>query len=73
MVDSLESGKKSNTPCIRFVQGVFFMCRKNQLCGCALVAFGFGLLIGTLLESGFFSFCAGVSIMVLGFWCTGKK
>jgi hypothetical protein len=49
------------------------MCRKNQLCGCALVAFGFGLLIGTLLESGFFSFCAGVSIMVLGFWCTGKK
>ena len=55
------------------VRGVFFMCRKNQLCGCALITFGLGLLIGTWLESGFFSFLIGIGIMALGFWCAGKK
>lgn len=49
------------------------MCRRNHLCGCALMAFGFGLLAGTLLESGFVSFFLGVGIIFLGFWCLGKK
>ncbi|MCD7755401.1 MAG: hypothetical protein LUJ09_03575 [Firmicutes bacterium] len=49
------------------------MCRKNQLCGCALAAFGFGLLIGTCLESAFFCCCAGIGIMALGAWCARKK
>lgn len=49
------------------------MCRRNHLCGCALIAFGFGLLIGTCLESGFVCFCIGIGIMGLGFWCMGKK
>lgn len=49
------------------------MCRRNQLCGCTLIAFGFGLLIGACLESGFFSFFVGVGIMMLGFWCGGRK
>lgn len=49
------------------------MCRKNQLCGCALIAFGLGLLIGSCLESGFFCFFIGVGIMALGFWCNGRK
>jgi hypothetical protein len=49
------------------------MCRKNQLCGSTLIAFGLGILVGTLLESGFFTFCIGLGIMALGFWCVGKK
>ena len=49
------------------------MCRKNQLCGSALIAFGLGLLIGICLESGFFCFLIGVGIMGLGCWCLGKR
>jgi hypothetical protein len=49
------------------------MCRKNQLCGCALIAFGLGLLIGTFLESGFFCFLIGLGIVGLGCWCAGKR
>lgn len=49
------------------------MCRKNQLCGSALIAFGVGLLVGMLLESGFFAFFVGIGIMGLGIWCIGKK
>lgn len=49
------------------------MWRKNQVCGCALIAFGLGVLIGSCLESGFFSFCAGVIIIGLGCWCAKRK
>lgn len=49
------------------------MCRKNQLCGSALVAFGLGLLVGMVLNSGFTSFCIGVGIMGLGCWCMSRK
>lgn len=49
------------------------MCRKNQLCGCALITFGLGLLIGSWLGAGFMCFCIGVGIMVLGCWCSRKK
>ena len=49
------------------------MCRRNHLCGCALIAFGLGVLIGSFLESGFFCFVMAVVIMGLGCWCMGKK
>lgn len=49
------------------------MCRKNQLCGSALIAFGLGLLVGILLESGFFAFFVAVVIMGLGVWCVSRK
>lgn len=49
------------------------MCRKNQLCGSALVAFGFGLLVGMVLNSGFISFMIGIGIIGLGCWCTSRK
>ena len=49
------------------------MCRRNQLCGSALVAFGLGLLVGMCLESGFFCFTVGIAIMVMGLWCMKKR
>jgi len=55
------------------VRGVFFMWRKQQVCGCALIAFGLGLLVGMNLESGFFCFFAGLGIIGLGFWCGRRK
>ncbi|MBQ2784994.1 MAG: hypothetical protein IJF02_00610 [Oscillospiraceae bacterium] len=49
------------------------MCRRSYLCGCALIAFGFGLLVGSCFESGFLSFSIGSAIIALGLWCMGKK
>lgn len=49
------------------------MCRKNQLCGCMLAAFGVGLLFGNFMESGFFCFCIGIGFMAAGVWCLCKK
>ncbi|MBQ3541771.1 MAG: hypothetical protein IJA45_01435 [Oscillospiraceae bacterium] len=49
------------------------MCRRNQLCGSALITFGLGLLVGNCLESGFFCFLMGLGIIFLGLWCIGKK
>ncbi len=49
------------------------MCRRNQLCGSVLVAFGLGLLVGCWLESGFFCFMVGFGIICLGIWCGTKK
>lgn len=49
------------------------MCRKNQLCGCALVTFGLGVLIGSCLEAGIFCFFGAVSVICLGCWCMKKK
>lgn len=49
------------------------MCRKNQLCGCALTAFGLGLLVGMCLESGFFCGCVGIGIIGLGIWCAKRR
>ena len=31
------------------------MCRRNQLLGCALLAFGVGILLGTWLKGGLIS------------------
>lgn len=60
------------TPCIGFAGGVF-MCRRNQVCGYALISFGFGLLVGLCLESGFLFALIGLGIIGLGFWCCGKR
>lgn len=49
------------------------MCRKNQLCGSALVAFGVGLLVGIFLESGFFCFAIGIAIIAMGCWCMKRR
>ena len=36
------------------------MCRRNQMWGCCLIAFGLGLLIGLCLESSFICGCIGI-------------
>ncbi len=43
------------------------MCRRNQLWGWLLMAFGFGLLLGLWLEGGFFCHCFGFGSMIVGF------
>lgn len=62
-----------NYPLHRICAGGVFMCRKNQLCGSALVTFGLGLLVGMCLESGFFCFFVGLGIIGLGIWCMKKR
>ena len=44
----------------RICAGGVFMCRRNQLLGCVLLAFGVGLLFGTWLESGLFCHLFGL-------------
>lgn len=43
------------------------MCRRNQLLGWILLAFGLGLLVGKCLESGFLSTVVGIGLIVIGF------
>lgn len=43
------------------------MCRKNQLLGWAVIAFGVGLLIGTKLGAGFLTGCIGFGFIAFGF------
>ena len=43
------------------------MCRQNQMWGAAVLAFGFGILVGTWLQSGFFCHLAGIGLIALGF------
>ncbi len=43
------------------------MCRKNQLQGWAVIAFGIGLLVGTKIGGGFLVGCLGVGIISFGF------
>ncbi len=49
------------------------MCRRHQLYGWMLVAFGLGLLIGQCVENGFVSSCVGVGIVVIGLGVMRKK
>ncbi len=42
------------------------MCRYNQLWGCVLAAFGFGILIGTWLSGGFVCHLLGFSGLIVG-------
>jgi len=49
------------------------MCRRNHLWGCALIAFGLGLLIGTWLDGGFLTNCFGFALIVVGFGMMKKN
>lgn len=49
------------------------MCRRNQLWGVALVAFGLGLMLASLFESTFFCGCVGVVAIVVGVGILQKK
>jgi hypothetical protein len=49
------------------------MCRRNQLWGCVLLAFGFGMLVGTWLESGLFCHLLGLLALFCGFSVCRRK
>ncbi len=49
------------------------MCRRNQLFGCTMMALGLGILIGIWLEKTTVCALMGFGVLVLGFWCLGKK
>ena len=42
------------------------MCRKGKVWGCALAAFGIGMLIGGWVESGFLFHCLGFGLVIVG-------
>ena len=66
-------GKTEHTPCIRCVQGVFFMCRQNQALGLAVIAFSAGLLLGSMCEMSFGVFLLGMGGVCLGLTLLKKK
>ena len=49
------------------------MCRRNQLWGVALLAFGIGLLVGAKIGSGFFCICFAFGLVAFGFSVWRKK
>ena len=49
------------------------MCRQNQLWGCMLLAFGFGVLIGLWIQDGFLAYCFSLAMMLIGFGVMRKK
>lgn len=49
------------------------MCRQNQLWGSALMAFGFGIVIGTMLQSGLLCFLLGAGLVTIGFGLLKRK
>lgn len=49
------------------------MCRRNQLLGCSLLAFGLGVLIGSCTEGGFVILFVGIAIIAGGLWMLCKK
>ena len=49
------------------------MCRKNQLLGVGIIAFGLGLLTATFFESGLFCGCIGVGMLICGIMLLQKK
>ena len=49
------------------------MRRHYQLCGCMLMAFGAGILLGTWLSGGFWCHCLGFGLVVGGFFVVRKK
>lgn len=50
-----------------------FLCRRNQLLGWILMAFGLGLLIGVCIEGGFFSCCVAIGASVAGFLLAARN
>ena len=49
------------------------VCRKNQLLGVALMAFGLGLLLATFFESGLFCGCLGFGVAAVGIVVLQKR
>ena len=49
------------------------MCRKNQLLGVAVTAFGVGLLVASFFETPFFCGCLGLIAMAVGVVILQKK
>ncbi len=49
------------------------MCRRNQLWGCVLIAFGVGVLVGTWMESGLFCHLFGLLAVFCGCGVCRKK
>lgn len=49
------------------------MCRKNQLWGIAVLAFGLGLMVGCWLESEFVRNCFGFGMIAVGVLILQKK
>ncbi len=49
------------------------MCRRDQLLGVAMVAFGVGLLAAALFESGIFCTCVAVGAIAVGIGLLQKK
>lgn len=63
----------THIPCIHCMQGVFFMCRQQELWGWMLVAFGAGILFAFILESGFLRCCIGAGAVALGILVMQRK
>ena len=49
------------------------MCRRNQLGGFVLLAFGVGILVGTWLESGLFCHLLGLLAIFCGVSVCSRK
>ena len=49
------------------------MCRRNQMWGLILMAFGLGLLIGQCLEKGFWCSLGSLVILCVGFSVMRQK
>lgn len=49
------------------------MCRKNQLWGIAVLAFGLGLMVGCWMESEFVRNCLGFALIAGGILVLQKK
>lgn len=55
------------------MQGVFFMCRREQLHGTCLCCFGIGLLTGCWIEGQFWQICLGICLIGAGSLVLLKK
>lgn len=49
------------------------MCRRNHLIGCAVTAFGLGMLVACFMESAFFCGFIGVVLAAAGVLALQKK
>ena len=49
------------------------MCRQSLLCGCCLLTFGVGILVGTWMKSGLACHLLGVGLIFLGFCALRRR
>lgn len=52
---------------------MFIMCKKNELIGSVLMAFGAGLLISLLFSSEFITAILGVAFLVCGLFFSRRR